>query len=108
MEKVIKIGNKSVTFKATASTALRYMSQFHTDLLKDMQSADISGDLEQLTPVMNLAYIMAKQANDDITDPYSFFDEFEYIDLISALPDVLHLWASSATSTIKAKKNIVK
>lgn len=111
MEKVINIGGKDVMFKATASTTRRYRSKFQRDLLMDMQAlteAMQKGDGLQrasLEAFENIAYIMAKQADDTIPDdPDEWLDQFEMFSIYQVLPQIIQLWGASATTLNEPKK----
>lgn len=111
MEKTIIIGSKEVKFKATASTTRKYRAKFHRDMLLDMKSLlDAMQRGDDLTSVSlesfeNIAYIMAKQADETVPDdPDEWLDEFEVMNIYSVLPDLISLWGISAQPTIEAKK----
>ena len=110
MEKTIRIGEKETAFKATAGTARRYRQKFGRDLLVDINKATPNavkgtpgdGDLETFE---NLAYIMAKQADDTVTnDPEEWLDQFEPFDMIAALNDIITLWSQNSATLQTTKK----
>ncbi len=102
MEKTIEIDGKKVTFKSTASTPMRYRALFQSDLLKD--SEQLIDEVKQggeftdqaLQTFMQLAYVMAKQADPDIPDsPEEWLDGFEMFSIYNVLPDLIQLWLGS-------------
>lgn len=103
MEKKVKIGEIVVSFKANASTPLRYRTLFKTDLLKDMER--LQKDNSDTTPVLQLAFVMAKQADASIDlDIYDWLDQFEMIPFYQAMPEILSLWSDSNTTLETSKK----
>lgn len=106
MDRVIKIGDKEVTLRATASTVRRYRARFGRDLFLDMQAftgGTQSG--ESLEAIENLMYIMAKQANDKIPDDINeWLDQFETFPLTDLAVPVVNLWTESSITTVKPKK----
>lgn len=110
MEKTIRIGQKEVNFKATASTTRRYRDKFGRDLLVDlnallpgMQNGEVTAnDLEIFE---NLAYIMAKQGDDTVpNDPSQWLDQFELMEIYNALPELMSLWGANVQTIEKPKK----
>lgn len=98
MEKLIKIADVEVGFKATASTPKRYREKFGRDLFKDMQSIMPKMGEEDLGVVdlecfENIAYIMAWQYDNTIPkDPDEWLDQFEMFDIYYVLPQIIELW----------------
>lgn len=107
MQKDIKIGTKAIPMKATASTALRYRQVFQGNLFKELTE---NTNEEQVDTIQRLAYIMAQAGADaDMSalskDGYmEWLDQFEAIDLVEALPQVVALYSGNKVSTSKAKK----
>lgn len=105
MDKVIKIGNTDVTLRATASTVRRYRAKFGRDLLLDMQkftNGEQNG--EALESILNLTYIMAKQANDKIPDDIDeWLDSFDVFPIADISQEVVTLWMNSTITTVKPK-----
>lgn len=103
MEKIVKIGNQEVALKATANTPKRYRDTFNKDLIVELQKLYAHVDQEtgtfigevNLEVVENLAYIMAKQANNKIKSIDDWLDDFEATDIYNSLPAILGVWASS-------------
>ena len=112
MEKTILIDDKKIKFKTTGATPLRYKAQFGKDYFKEiLKLAPLEGlknekglDLELLENIdfevfYNIAWTMAKQADNSIPEPIEWldqFDEFPMEDIIPELQDMLLASFSSA------------
>ena len=109
MQKEIKIGEQMVPMRATAATAYRYRQTFHGDLLTEL--AKKKPEQENVELIQRLAFIMAKSAEDANMntlneDAYiDWLEQYETVELIEALPQVIGLYMASKGSTSKAKKN---
>ncbi len=126
MEKTIKIGNKDVTFKCTASTPLRYKAQFGKSFLADaanlMKFADtkktkkVKGADGKVTEkddydftklnlelIYNLAWAMAKTADHNLPDPLTWLDTFDVFPLDIIAPIVSELLEHTLQSDTSAK-----
>ena len=109
MEKVIRIGDKDVRFRADASTLWRYSEKFGGDWFKEFQEfngKEISMTGKPINALTRIAYIMAKQAspNDVPEDPVEWLSQFEMFDLYPALPQLVELWGLNTVTTAKPKK----
>lgn len=116
MEKTLVIDGKNVSFKSTGATALRYKSQFGKDFfaeifklkslegLAKLENAEISP--EQLRTLdfevfYNLAWVMAKTANNEVPDPITWLDSFEVFPLLDIIPQLQDMILSSLQSKKK-------
>ncbi len=120
MEKLIEIDGKSVPFKATARTPVLYRSIFGKDIFKDLikltdkvkqaqeNNEDASMlDVETLQVFLNIAYVMARQADKAIpSDMDEWLDQFSMFSIYRILPELLELWNMNMTQISEAKKNI--
>lgn len=120
MEKLIEIDGKQVPFKATARTPVLYRSLFGKDIFKDlskltdnMKKATEKGDEASLLDVgtlevfLNIAYVMAKQADKTIpSDMDEWLDQFSMFSIYQILPELLELWNLNMTQISEAKKNV--
>ncbi|MFD2442934.1 hypothetical protein ACFSO7_02940 [Bacillus sp. CGMCC 1.16607] len=109
MEKTILIDEKKITFKSTGATALRYKAQFGKDYLTEilkldklkkfnMEDGNIDGaDFEVF---YNIAWVMAKTADQSISDPLTWLDGFDEFPLLDIIPELQELM----TSSLKGKK----
>lgn len=122
MEKLIEIDGKQVPFKATARTPVLYRSLFGKDIFKDLvkltnhmkkasekknASDDESViDVDMLEVFLNIAYVMAKQADKSIPASIDdWLDQFSVFSIYTILPDLLELWNLNMTQISEAKKN---
>lgn len=125
MEKIMKIGEKDVGFKATALTPRLYRHKIGRDMISDLaklrsaytkarkiqpdatedqkREAQLSAlDLEIFE---NASYIMAKQYDNGIPDsPEEWLDEFDTFSIYEILPQILELWQLNNRTTAKPKK----
>lgn len=120
MEKLIEIDGKQVPFKATARTPVLYRSIFGKDIFKDLikltdkvkqaqeNNEDASMlDVETLQVFLNIAYVMARQADKTIpSDMDEWLDQFSMFSIYQILPELLELWNMNMTQISEAKKNI--
>ena len=110
MEKIIRIGDREVGFKATASTTKRYRSKFNRDLFKDIAQMQNREDGQELTVAdlecfQNIAYIMAWQYDNTIpSDPDDWLDQFEMFDIYFVLPQLIELWGMNMEQLEQTKK----
>lgn len=111
MEKTIEVDGRQVKFKATASTARRYRQAFNRDLLVDMQALSSSVGNGQtlsasaLETFENIAYTMAKQADDTVpSDANEWLDTFDMFSIYEILPQIIELWGVSMETLETGKK----
>lgn len=110
MEKMLKIGDREVGFKATASTTKRYRQKFNRDLFKDINSLIPKANtqdlaIEDLEVFQNIAYIMAWQYDNTIpADPDDWLDQFDMFDIYFILPQIIELWGLNVEQLEKPKK----
>ena len=97
MDKTINIGGKNVTFRKTGGTALRYKRQFGRELNADLNKIlTLFPSLKAMTEsgteksaaanlllsaetewMYDIAFIMAQQADQTITDEIDWLDSFD-------------------------------
>lgn len=111
MEKTINVSGKAVAFKATASTTRRYRQKFQRDLIQDMQAlttemtSNTDMSVASLEMFENIAYIMAKQADDNVpNNPDDWFDEFDMFSIYEVLPQIVELWNTNMITIEFPKK----
>lgn len=111
MEKIIRIDDKDVTFRASAATPRNYRAQFGRDLLVDVQNiiSEIEGgerlSNDALNAFENFAFIMAKQADPSIPEtPDAWLDGFGIFSIYNILPELVQLWMESTATTSTPKK----
>lgn len=122
MDKVIRIDDKDVKFRATARTPRLYRMLIGRDMLVDMnrlakkykdvsekQSKGKEAEFEaaDLQIFEDAAYIMARHATPDMEEktPDDWLDSFNIFSIWEILPELLILWGENQRTTSKAKKN---
>lgn len=116
MEKIITISNKEVKFKSTAGTLNRYRMQFKSDMVTDlvnlqkkMQSVktqDEQFSILDLQIFEQMAWSMAKTADDSIPPLDRWLDEFDTFSIYEILPELSDLLIDNFRG-INQKKNLV-
>lgn len=113
MEKVIKIDGREVKFKASAATIRLYRQNTGRDMLLDinkLQESAGSGvglSAEALNLFEDIAYTMAKQADDSIPDSADeWLDSFEMFSIYLVLPQIIELWRLNELTTTTPKKKV--
>ena len=117
MDKIIKIDDQEVTFRATARTPRLYRSIIGRDMIVDMnklqkaytdkQKGEIANfDILDLQIFEDTAFIMAYQANPDMKEKTAdeWLDTFEMFSIYEVLPQILDLWLKNTKTTSSAKK----
>lgn len=118
MKQNIEIDGKQVTFRASAAIPRIYRMKFHRDIYKDLQaleksignsSEDVSSlDMFSLEMFENIAYVMAKHADNTIPDsPEEWLDNFNTFSIYQVLPQLIQLWGLNTQTDIESKKNFV-
>lgn len=114
MEKTITIDGKQVAFKSSGALPKRYKMQFGRDYFSDMLSMKTvsegiiegEGDLlgVDFDIFFDLAWVLAKTADNTIPDPLSWLDEFEVFPIAEILPQIQELITASISSNTAKKK----
>ena len=116
LQKTVKVGDKDVTFRSSATIPRLYRMKFRRDIFKDLskleQSYKDKGDgtgemeIEDLEIFENVAYIMAFHADPTIPGTIDeWLDQFEMFSIYEMLPEILELWGSNLFPDVSAKKN---
>lgn len=116
MKQNIEIDGKQVDFKASAAIPRIYRMKFHRDIYKDLRALEKAvgdGDEEKsnldlfsLEMFKNIAYVMAKHANQEIPDtPEEWLDGFNTFSIYQILPQLIQLWGLNVQTDINSKKN---
>lgn len=122
MDKIIRIDDEDVKFRATARTPRLYRALIGRDMIIDMnklskslkrvKESDENGEeasfsSEDLQIFEDTAYIMARHANPDIPQktPDEWLDTFNMFSIYEVLPDLLILWGENNKTTSTPKKN---
>lgn len=119
LEKTIKVCEKDVKFRSSATIPRLYRIKFKRDIFKDLSkleaayskktNEDGSFAIEDLEIFENVAYIMAFHADHTIPDNIDeWLDQFEMFSIYEILPEILELWGSNLVTDVQSKKNLQK
>lgn len=105
----IKIGEHDVEMLANGLTPVLYRRIFHKDFLMESQNAEAD-----LTIFQELGFVMARQAEEgvstkDLMDTsidayYEWLQQYEAMDVINSIDDIVRLYSAQSKSTSAAKK----
>lgn len=119
MERMIKVGDKEIRFRASGATARHYRNIFGGDMLVDMaRIADGIGSnteeasslpVENLEIFENIAYVMAWHAakvhDEEFPEtPEEWLDSIEVMSIYQVLPELIELWGMNNKTLVKSKK----
>lgn len=111
MYKVITIENKPIPMKSDGGTARLYRQYFKKDFLTDISNAKKSvkdgkiNDGFSAEFIENLAWVMAKRADESMPDIDEWLQGFEDpFSLINKAKEIFSLLKTSETSIVKPKK----
>ena len=115
--KKLNIDGKEVYFKASAAIPRIYRLRFGRDIYKDLASLDTaikannpdSSNLDNLSLEIfeNIAYIMARHADESVPDTVEdWLDGFNTFSIYQVLPEIIKLWGLNVETQIEAKKNL--
>lgn len=115
IKKEIEIDGSMVPFRASATIPRLYRAQFKRDIFKDLlkleksiraNEEESSGmPIEDLEMFENVAYIMAKHADNKQPDtPEKWLDQFDTFSIYEVLPQILELWNRNIHTESESKK----
>ena len=118
LQKTVKIGDKEVAFRSSATIPRLYRIKFKRDIFKDLSKLEASYkgasaeggsfQIEDLEIFENVAYIMAFYADHTIPDNIDdWLDQFEMFSIYEVLPEILELWGTNLITDVQSKKNLV-
>ena len=128
MEKTIKISGKDITFKATGGIMYRYKNQFGREYLADAMAMqefidsakkkkvktadgkityvdDYDFTKLNLELAYNLAWTLAKTADNSIPDPQTWLDSFDEFPIMEIIPQLNELMGLSSQTADTEPKN---
>ena len=119
LKKVIKIGDKDVAFRSSATVPRLYRAKFKRDIFKDLAKLESSykgskeeGEefaIDDLEIFENVAYIMAYHADNSIPqDINDWLDQFDMFSIYEVLPQILELWGDNMLTDVTAKKELAE
>ena len=114
--KTINIDGKDVKFKASAAIPRIYRLKFQRDIYKDLaqlekavstnDEGESTLDTFSLEMFENIAYIMAKHADNNVPDSTEdWLDEFSTFSIYQVLPELIKLWGLNVQTQSESKKN---
>lgn len=119
VKKTIVIDQQPVPFKASAAIPRLYRIQFGRDIYQDLklletavkrQTPDNSQlDIVSLEMFENIAFIMAKHADDSLPDKVDeWLERFSTFSIYQILPQLIELWGLNLKTHSQSKKPSVK
>lgn len=120
IQKVVKICDKEVPFRSSASVPRLYRAKFGRDIFKDLSKLEkaykdrgseegSSMEIEDLEIFENVAYIMAFHADPSIPKTIDeWLEQFEMFSIYEILPEILELWGTNLITDVEAKKNLAR
>lgn len=121
MDKVIRIDDRDVEFRATARTPRLYRGLIGRDMIADMnklsksftrvKKAEENGEeatftTQDLQIFEDTAYVMARHATPDMPEKTAdeWLDTFNMFSIYEVLPELLVLWGENQRTTSTPKK----
>lgn len=116
LKKTIKVGDKEVEFRSSATIPRLYRAKFKRDIFKDLAKLESSYNgtkeegnefaIDDLEIFENVAYIMAYHADHTIPNSIDdWLDQFDMFSIYEVLPEILALWGQNLVTDIESKKN---
>lgn len=108
MYKVIIIEGKKIPMKSTGRTARLYAQYFKKDFLSDFMNLQNigNGNSVDLSIIEDLAWVMAKTANDNIPDIDEWLDQFKSpFSIPGKVDEIFEIVLNSMNTSINPKKN---
>lgn len=118
LEKTVKIGEREVRFRSSASVPRLYRIKFKRDIFRDLtrleksfkEKAGEDGsmmEIDDLEIFENVAYIMAYHADPTIPGTIDeWLEQFEMFSIYQILPEILELWGTNLVTDVGSKKNL--
>ena len=128
IQKTIEIDGKPVAFKASAALPRVYRVKFGRDIFEDISKLKTETDGERakqkkatdgenhitstlspevLTLFEDVAYTMAKHADDSVPDTVEeWLDGFDVFSIYFILPQIVELWRLNEKTTVTPKKKV--
>ena len=105
MRKEITIGETNVEMAASAATPFLFKQIFKRDFLREAQSDQASDEL-----YIMLGFVMSQKPEDILRgqvsedDFFAWLEQYEYMDMINATPDMINLYVTQKKGTSVPKK----
>lgn len=109
MIKTVTFGDKTVKLKASAATPRLYRDMLDRDIFTDFDKLldlEAVSDSERWSIFENMAFVMAKQADNTLPDDISeWLDSFDGVPAITNITsDIIDLWLGNTKTHSEAKK----
>ncbi|MBD3948444.1 hypothetical protein I4Q36_05135 [Tuanshanicoccus lijuaniae] len=119
VKKTILIDQQPVLFKASAAIPRLYRIQFGRDIYQDLKllenavkkqsSKNSQLDIVSLELFENIAFIMAKHADNSLPDKVDeWLERFSTFSIYQVLPQLIELWGLNLKSHSQSKKSSAK
>ena len=120
MEKIVQVGGKELKLKTSAAIPRIYRLVYGRDIFQDfsllfegiknkdnLKAYELPPDV--FTIAENILHLMNRYADDTQPDSVEdWLDQFETLDIIPLIPEIVTMWNIENTTTSKAKKNTEK
>lgn len=104
MEKTLTIDGRTVKFKCSGGTLMRYRNQFNSEFLADLTALNrAQSDPTKISfaVIENMIWAFAKTADPTICDPQTWYDGFDDIDIYEVWGELSELVSQSIKSLTK-------
>ena len=119
INKTLTIDGKQVEFRASAAVPRLYRFKFRRDILQDLdklkkaytdnQTAGKEFEVMDLEVFENVAYIMAKHADPNVSNTIEdWLDGFNVFSVYEVLPEIIDLWCLNEETQIESKKKLTQ
>ena len=120
MEATIRVGDRDVKFRASASLPRLYRIKFGRDMFIDLQKLKTAylknqaeGNefgLDDLELFENFTYMLAKHADPEHTKDNidEWLDDYPIFSIYEVMPQVLELWCLNEQTLVESKKNLTR
>lgn len=112
MRKTLEIAEgQSISFEFNFGALEIYKAQFGRDLFADMnkmqkvneEGASLENLSDLLITMLNICWTFAKNADNNIPEPFEWEKQFEILPVKSILAEILPLWTKSLAGTVILK-----
>ncbi len=104
MEKTLTIDGRTVRFKCSGGTLMRYRNQFNSEFLADLSALNnVQNDATKINfaVIENMIWAFAKTADPAVPDPQTWYDSFDEIDIYAVWMELSELVSQSVKSLTK-------
>lgn len=104
MEKTLTIDGRTVKFKCSGGTLMRYRNQFNSEFLADLSALKkVQNDAAKINfaVIENMIWTFAKTADTTVPDPQTWYDSFDEINIYEVWTELSDLVSQSVRSLTK-------